>query len=277
MTKAWSYVAAVLDNRSLVLLAALAAMPSAAAAQSIKGTEEDYRKRKAWIFADGLGGTLDQLLDPTTKKYLEPPALLEVLARQERLSANAIVGVVDPKRTLASLTITQALVDTGVLAQHPLLRRSVTQEIDFTGEGIADENGHGTQTAAFLLAGGPAKLVSIKAFDRDGASTYTVLVRALQWLSQRKKIRLAVVSGGLYLPCSAERAAAENRPAGTPSCETTQMCKVVARAARRGLTITALVGNTPGRVACPACCRDVIAVGDERSSTGAAVKAPSTP
>ena len=43
-----------------------------------------------------------------------------------------------------------AITDTGVLANHPMLKGCIRQVVDFTGEGGEDRNGHGTLCA--LLA-----------------------------------------------------------------------------------------------------------------------------
>ena len=48
-----------------------------------------------------------------------------------------------------------AVIDTGVLSNHPMIRQSLIDFKDFTGEGAEDLSGHGTMVALIMLANSP--------------------------------------------------------------------------------------------------------------------------
>ena len=101
--------------------------------------------------------------------------------------------------------MTVAVLDTGFwwsyrLQQDPQGRNRLLRLYDaiLNQEYMAqDENGHGTHVTSVLLsseqsAGGYhslapfADLVSVKAFDRDGKSTYADVIRGLDWILDRQ-------------------------------------------------------------------------------------------
>lgn len=115
-----------------------------------------------------------------------------------------------------------AVIDTGVVTHHPIIKKALLKSMDFTGEGVEDLSGHGTVvTLIFLTISPDASILNAKAVDKNGKGMSPNLIRAIK----------------------------------------TAICQTVMEAARQGVIISAAVGNEPGRTACPACCRDVIAVG----------------
>ncbi|MBF0544163.1 MAG: S8 family serine peptidase [Candidatus Riflebacteria bacterium] len=82
-------------------------------------------------------------------------------------------------------------VDTGVDITHPLLAGKVIAFRDFTSNpkpGCYDDHGHGTHTAGTICGSGGvgvapgARLISAKAFDKNGDSTEESQMKAMQWM-----------------------------------------------------------------------------------------------
>jgi hypothetical protein len=172
-----------------------------------------------------------------------------------------------------------ALIDTGVLRDHPLLKPHIVDSKDFTGEGPEDRNGHGTTIAILLVADSEIarssppmyEILNVKAFREDGTGTYAQLVAGLEW-AIKEQVKLINVSAGTFLPCISERIG-EN-VAAQRSCERLKLCQLVMKATTVGILVNAVVGNTPGKIACPACCKHSLAVGNRTSNTGADVIVP---
>ena len=147
-----------------------------------------------------------------------------------------------------------AIVDSGIVADHPQLSGCIKTCVDFTGEGIDDRLGHGTNVALiyrqYLIGAPPPHLVILKIFDAAGAATRARLLQALTWIvdynarrSPGERIASTILSCGVYsrrwgaLPCDGH-------------CD---VCETARRAAPRGgMRIVAAAGNRPGRTACPA-------------------------
>jgi serine protease AprX len=112
--------------------------------------------------------------------------------------------------------ITIALLDSGVMAEHPDLRNRVVCFRDFEEGRIAcyDNNGHGTHVAGILCGSGRlsrgkyagmapgAKLVVLKVLDDKGNGSTEQVIKALEWVKanyRRYHISLLNFSIG-YLP-----------------------------------------------------------------------------
>jgi len=83
-----------------------------------------------------------------------------------------------------------ALIDSGVLSDHPQLRGWIVEEVDFTGSGVADELGHGTSVALNLvrtLAQGAAStgVLSAKVATADGRVRQDHVVQAIDWAVEK--------------------------------------------------------------------------------------------
>lgn len=221
------------------------------------------------LFAARVGGTelevvafgatsvkLEHVYDRQTGTYLVPTS-------REASLFQPSSGMAGPEFPLA------AVVDTGVLSHHPIIKDSLRESIDFTGEGPEDLLGHGTIVALIYLGTVPARapIVSAKALNRRGVGKPENLIKAIEWAGN-KGARVINVSAGVYLPCTTAREQGAGGAQNTDSCERTPICQAVTGAARAGALVVAAVGNKPGRIACPACCREALAVG---ASVGEAV------
>lgn len=154
-----------------------------------------------------------------------------------------------------------AVIDTGVVTHHPIIKKALLKSMDFTGEGVEDLSGHGTVvTLIFLTISPDASILNAKAVDKNGKGMSPNLIRAIKWAVQ-EGAQVLNISAGVYYSCKNVREYGEKSTTDLDSCEKTAICQTVMEAARQGVIISAAVGNEPGRTVCPACCRDVIAVG----------------
>lgn len=108
-----------------------------------------------------------------------------------------------------------AILDTGLLRHHPYIRNRIVGEVDFTGEGPEDENGHGTLVTLLTLAEVPTKaILNVKIMNAKGFGEERWLIQGLDWVSEwaRKNRRrtIANISAGVFhrrfglLPCKGD-------------------------------------------------------------------------
>ncbi|MFK8251620.1 S8 family serine peptidase [Ancylobacter terrae] len=154
-----------------------------------------------------------------------------------------------------------AFIDSGVLSEHPYIKPVLAKSIDLTGEGPEDRIGHGTfVTLIFLMTAGEVvgPVISIKVAGTTTPSDPEILVKALD-RAGIEGANVVNVSAGVFLECGNAR-----DPARSPyiqSCDETPICAAVTALEKKHTITIAAVGNTPGKTACPACCKDAIAVG----------------
>jgi tetratricopeptide (TPR) repeat protein len=143
-----------------------------------------------------------------------------------------------------------AILDTGILYAHPLIKNRILGEIDFTDEGLDDSNGHGTWMALIGIRGLPQSsgLLNVKIAGSTGRGSPTNLIRGLEWVVDYKQshsdhqvfINLSV---GVY----------RRRLLGLLPCDgTCDVCNAAVRAASAGIFISVAAGNTAGKTPCPA-------------------------
>ena len=80
---------------------------------------------------------------------------LQSLANEapERINwAGSILGIPDVWSVTQGEGAKVAILDTGIDSDHQDLANAIADEIDFTGDGIEDENGHGTHCAGIVGA-----------------------------------------------------------------------------------------------------------------------------
>lgn len=227
-----------------------AVMLSCCLATGVGGTEFEV------VAFDATSVKLEHVYDRKTGTYFVPAATDVALFQPGRGKAGSDFPLT-------------AIVDSGVLSHHPIIKDSLRESVDFTGEGSEDLFGHGTIVALIYLGTVPAgaPIVSAKALNRRGVGKPENLINAIEW-AEKKGAKLINVSAGVYLPCMTVREEGAGGAASADSCERTPICLTVTAVARAGALVVAAVGNKPGRIACPACCREALAVG---ASVGGAV------
>jgi subtilisin family serine protease len=130
-----------------------------------------------------------------------------------------------------------AILDTGLLSIHPDVKNRLVDQVDFTGEGVEDENGHGTKVALItLIIARDVGLISVKALSRDGTASPETLLRALQWLEQDRRAQVVNISAGVF------------RPLCRGDCD---ICEATRRVTQSGKIPTVAAGNRRGITSCP--------------------------
>jgi len=157
------------------------------------------------------------------------------------------VRLTDYTYTVPGLT---AIIDSGVLSAHPMLRDCLRQVVDFTGEGDEDTLGHGTTVALIwrtVKLGLPhKKLIVLKCVGADGRGTQENLIKALAWMrdynaKNAEPIVDAVLSLGIY-----------NKRLGLLACDgTCPLCSAAVQTAQ-SIKLYVAAGNIAGITACPA-------------------------
>lgn len=147
--------------------------------------------------------------------------------------------------------IVVAVVDTGVNAVTPAIKKALTKRLDFTDEGTPEDrgSGHGTSVAACVIAGagGEVGIVSIKVLDRRGSGTlvdYLRGLKAVEELARRGEVHLA------------------NLSLGADSCRGANTCFFCTATAGLSIPVVASIGNE-GRAGpcCPGGSSSTLGVG----------------
>lgn len=136
----------------------------------------------------------DVARDPQVRSIAEvmPTRLVEPVASSEAAAAWGIgaVGADTSARTGAGVVV--AVLDTGIDAGHPAFAGVTLTEIDFTGSGLGDRNGHGTHCAGTIfgrdvdgtrigVARGVDRALIGKVLADDGRGNSAWMFDGLQW------------------------------------------------------------------------------------------------
>jgi tetratricopeptide (TPR) repeat protein len=136
-----------------------------------------------------------------------------------------------------------AILDTGVMFNHPWIKPSLEKSVDFTGEGPEDEVGHGTLCALLLLGGIKPyiRLLNIKVVGADSRGSEQDLIKGIDWAISEGACIISI-SIGVY-----------RKRWGLFECKgDCGVCKAVEKAARAKIMVFISPGNEPGRTYCPA-------------------------
>lgn len=147
------------------------------------------------------------------------------------------------------VSIVVASLDSGVLIDHPALRDVIIDTLDYTGEGVEDQNGHGT-VCAILSRMSPFNvlLISMKVATSDGSGKREFLLNALRDLPKLKE-RVEIPPQEAHIRCGIYT----SRYGGLFDCDGyCDICKAAEEAANAGIALQVAIGNEPNRVACPA-------------------------
>lgn len=170
---------------------------------------------------------LRTLYDPVAKTFSVPTIPGEKPPDAAALNNRNLIGTGHPV----------AIIDTGVLADHPWIRPRLQESVDFTGEGPEDMNGHGTSCCLIFIAGAPeSRLISFKALDQSGHGEREWLIAALG-VAATRGVRIVSMSCGMYTDgCMGD-------------CD---ICTAAIEASASNILIVVAAGNRPGETACPA-------------------------
>ncbi|OPY16848.1 MAG: Cell wall-associated protease precursor [Syntrophus sp. PtaU1.Bin005] len=120
----------------------------------------------------------------------------DIRLRDERGNWHVVQGIplYPPLYTDRSATI--AVIDSGILADHPQIRGLIAEQEDFTGEGPEDRIGHGTIVAILTLQARSAappefqnlpspRILVAKVADADGTVDKHAVISAIDWAASR--------------------------------------------------------------------------------------------
>ncbi|MFQ6015390.1 MAG: S8 family peptidase, partial [Anaerolineae bacterium] len=155
--------------------------------------------------------------------------------------------------------VTLAVVDTGLDHDHPDFAGRIAETTDFTGEGPADNHGHGTHVASIAAGSGEASggkyrgvapeaaIYAAKVLRGDGSGMMSDVMAGVEWAVE-KKVRVINLSLGGPAAC-------DGRDALSETCDA---------AVKAGAVVCVAAGNAgPGRstIGSPGCARLVITMG----------------
>lgn len=153
-----------------------------------------------------------------------------------------------------------AVVDTGLDQEHPDFSGRVVAVTDFTGQGPADNNGHGTHVAGIAAGSGSASggkyrgvapdasLLAAKVLRGDGSGKMSDVMAGVEWAAEQGAQVINLSLGGPPTPCD-----------GTDALST--ICDAAVDA---GVVVCVAAGNSgPGSrtIGSPGCAKKVITVG----------------
>lgn len=183
---------------------------------------------------------LDILYDKETNKYFEPYNPAEARDFEDWKQK---FGIKEDSSELPAVGI----LDSGMMYHHPLLKDVIVDGIDFTGEGLEDNNGHGTMISLLMQMHGRFPLYNIKVMDKHLRSCEDYLLEGLIW-AEKHNVKILNISIGM-----------PKKEKCTDNC---RVCKQIEKMVKQSNTIVlAAAGNDTRFVYCPACSDYVISVG----------------
>jgi hypothetical protein len=138
-----------------------------------------------------------------------------------------------------------AVVDTGLLSDHPLINGHVEQEADFTGEGLEDRNGHGTAVAISIVSRDIPRYANIKVIKANGRGSPDALLAGLRWLLEYQR---GHPDDSLNINLSIGLRRARSGRLCNGDCD---VCNLTIALDRTGAFISAAAGNCAGETTCP--------------------------
>ena len=128
--------------------------------------------------------TLDKVWDRSTNTFFEPynPSLEEQIKELEKLREKT--GLINTPPS------TVAVIDTGILSNHPLLRDKIAESKDFTGENNPEDTiGHGTLVALILVKTNPnVRILNIKVMDKKRKIEEKWVIEGIRYAIQKKAL-----------------------------------------------------------------------------------------
>ncbi|MCG8568726.1 MAG: S8 family peptidase [Spirochaetes bacterium] len=127
----------------------------------------------------------------------------------ERINwAESILGIPKVWQITQGEGIKVAILDTGIDEDHPDLKQAIIKTKDFTGDGIEDENGHGTHCAGivgarlngvgFVGVAPKAELIIGKVLNNNGSGQYSWICEGINWAMEEGANIISMSLGGPY-------------------------------------------------------------------------------
>jgi subtilisin len=133
--------------------------------------------------------------------------------QSERINwAESLLGIPDVWSSTMGEEVKVAVLDTGIDPDHPDLETAIIGTKDFTGDGIEDENGHGTHCAGiigarfnevgFVGAAPKSELLIGKVLANDGRGSLSWIADGIDWAVEQGAHIISLSLGG---PSSSNR------------------------------------------------------------------------
>ena len=155
---------------------------------------------------------VNQCVIPKYKEHKEVCSEQEILAdeaasEREILNwAELILDVPDVWRLTQGEGVKVTILDTGVDLDHPGLQEAIVDSKDFTGDGIEDENGHGTHCAGvvgarlndvgFVGVAPKSELLIGKILGNNGSGAYGWIANGIYWAVEQDADVISMSLGG---------------------------------------------------------------------------------
>lgn len=154
------------------------------------------------VFGDDsrMGSFMDRVRDPRTGEWLE------YVGPDDDADGATFSSLSRAANAAGDTDLVLAVLDTGVVHEHPSLRSINVIDHDVTGEGPADLSGHGTMVTLIAIRGCAYRhVLNIKVADGVGEGRPEWLVEgmswAARWAAEHPDSRVvANISAGIYRP-----------------------------------------------------------------------------
>lgn len=114
----------------------------------------------------------------------------DIKLRDEHGGWNILEGIPVNPPPFTDRDPTVAIIDSGILADHPQVKGLIAEQQDFTGEGSEDRIGHGTWVTIIYVGeylaeseSGP-RIIVAKVANADGTIDKNAVISAIQWAAQ---------------------------------------------------------------------------------------------
>ena len=186
------------------------------------------------------GRYLRNVYDQKINKYFGPIMTSEEIKNEKEYER--LFNIVYPEKNIDDVFTKIAIIDTGVLHNHPMIKPCLLGSVDFTGEGVEDFNGHGTMVASIFTQGRPRnKFFNVKALDAQGRGEPDSLIKAIEWSIENGAEGINISAGIHY------------KKWGLFDCHgDCGVCRAAKKAADRGIFVAVAAGNESGKTYCPA-------------------------
>jgi len=176
-----------IDNEKIPVIISFKDKPSQADINIIKLSGADIKYRYSIIDAIAVKLPVKAIKNLEKNKFIstiEPDYEMEISldASADYIQADDVWNL-----NLTGKNIDVAILDTGIHDEHPSL--NVEMEVDFTGEGTDDLNGHGTHVAGIVASKDPiykgvaydSDLYNVKVMTTEGGGYASDIIQGIEW------------------------------------------------------------------------------------------------
>lgn len=174
------------------------------------------------------GHYLKLLYDEKTDKYYTPILRPDQREEIKRYRSMGLTG----------RGVKVAVLDTGFMSSHPVIKRALKGSVNFTEEETAEDmDGHGTMVTLLLMLYSPeADVYNVKVLNSKRSGHLKNVVKGVEWCIENEMKIINMSLGSYSEECKGD-------------CGVCTACK---KALESDIVVCAAAGNIPGKTACPA-------------------------